>query len=77
MSLLCNAMLSAYYLQSVAFAYLLHCIIWFLAHICSYALDYMWQNHLRNEGSVVQDADRVILDEARMYANTYTKHSKP
>jgi hypothetical protein len=24
------------------------------------------QNHLRNEGSVFQDSDRVILDKARM-----------
>jgi hypothetical protein len=27
-------------------------------------------------GSVFQDPDRVILDEARMHANTHTKHSK-
>jgi hypothetical protein len=26
----------------------------------------LWQNHLRNEGSVFQDPDRVILDKARM-----------
>jgi hypothetical protein len=31
---------------------------------------------LRNEGSVFQDPDRVILDEARMHANTHRKHSK-
>jgi hypothetical protein len=33
-------------------------------------------NPLRNEGSVFQDSDRVILDEARMHVNTYTKHLK-
>jgi hypothetical protein len=38
---------------------------------------FMWQNHLRNEGSVFQDPDRVILDEARMHVNTHTKHLKP
>jgi hypothetical protein len=32
---------------------------------------------LRNEGSVFQDPDRVILDEARMHVNTHTKHLKP
>jgi hypothetical protein len=37
----------------------------------------VWQNHLRNEGSVFQDPDRVILDEARMHVNTHTKHLKP
>jgi hypothetical protein len=26
----------------------------------------LWQNDLRNEGSVFQDLDQVILDEARM-----------
>jgi hypothetical protein len=26
----------------------------------------LWQNHLKNEGSVLQDLDRVIFDEARM-----------
>jgi hypothetical protein len=36
----------------------------------------MWQNHLRNEESIFQDPDRVILDEARMHANTHTNHSK-
>jgi hypothetical protein len=36
----------------------------------------VWQNHLRNEGFVFQDPDQVILDEARMHASTYTKHSK-
>jgi hypothetical protein len=32
------------------------------------------QNPLRNEGSVFQDPDRVILDEAKMHVNTHTKH---
>jgi hypothetical protein len=36
-----------------------------------------WQNPLRNEGSVFQDPDRVILNEARMHINTHTKHLKP
>jgi hypothetical protein len=26
----------------------------------------LWQNHLRNEGSILQDPDRVILNKARM-----------
>jgi hypothetical protein len=26
----------------------------------------MWQNHIRNEGSIFQDPDRMILDEARI-----------
>jgi hypothetical protein len=29
-------------------------------------LDSLSQNHLRNEGFIFQDPDRVILDEARM-----------
>jgi hypothetical protein len=37
----------------------------------------VWQNHLRNEGSVFQDPDQVILNEARMHVNTHTKHLKP
>jgi hypothetical protein len=37
----------------------------------------LWQNHLRNEGSVFQDPDRLILDEARMHVNTHMKHLKP
>jgi hypothetical protein len=45
------------------------------AHTCSRL--HMWQNHLRNEGSVFQDPDRVILDEARMHVNTHMKHLKP
>jgi hypothetical protein len=36
----------------------------------------MWQNHLRNEGSVFQDPNWVILDEAKMHVNTHTKHLK-
>jgi hypothetical protein len=31
----------------------------------------LWQNHLRNEKSVFQNLDQVILDEAKMHANTY------
>jgi hypothetical protein len=31
----------------------------------------MWQNHLKNEGSVFQDRDQRILDEARMHKHTY------
>jgi hypothetical protein len=34
----------------------------------------MWQNHLRNEGSIFQDSDRGILDEARMHKHTYEAH---
>jgi hypothetical protein len=30
-----------------------------------------------NEEYVFQDLDWVILDEARIHANTHTKHSKP
>jgi hypothetical protein len=41
------------------------------AQISSFALP-MWQNHLRNEGSVFQDPDQMILDEARMHVNTHT-----
>jgi hypothetical protein len=26
----------------------------------------LWQNHLKNEGSIFQDSDRVILNKARM-----------
>jgi hypothetical protein len=26
----------------------------------------VWQNHIRNEGSIFQDPARVILNEARM-----------
>jgi hypothetical protein len=26
----------------------------------------MWHNHLRNEGSILENLDRVIVDEARM-----------
>jgi hypothetical protein len=29
------------------------------------------QNHLRNEGSIFQDLDQGILDEARMHKHTY------
>jgi hypothetical protein len=30
----------------------------------------------RNKGSIFQDPDRVILDEARIHVNTHTKHLK-
>jgi hypothetical protein len=36
----------------------------------------LWQNPLKNKGSVFQDPDWVILDEARMHVNTHTKHLK-
>jgi hypothetical protein len=36
----------------------------------------LWQKHLRNEESIFQDPNRVIFDEARIHANTHTKHSK-
>jgi hypothetical protein len=34
----------------------------------------LWQNHLKNEGSIVQDWDRGILDEAKMCKHTYETH---
>jgi hypothetical protein len=41
MSLLYNNMLSAYCFHHVALAYLSHCIIWLLTHVCSYELDHV------------------------------------
>jgi hypothetical protein len=52
-------------------------VVWWTEGGATEGCDSLWQNHLRNEGSVFQDLDRVILDEARMHVNTHTKHSKP
>jgi hypothetical protein len=35
------------------------------------AVETLWQNHLRNEGSVFQNLDRGILDEARIRKHTF------
>jgi hypothetical protein len=35
------------------------------------AVGTLWQNHLRNEGSVFQNLDQGILDEARIRKHTF------
>jgi hypothetical protein len=59
MSLLFNNILSAYCLHGVAFAYLSHCIIWLLAHVCQYKLDHA---ELKVQAEQVQVEDLTNLD---------------
>jgi hypothetical protein len=66
MSLLYSNMLSAYHFHHVALAYLSHCIIWLLAHVCSYALDPMVPEFEEpTEQAQVEEFTKLDLDQGK------------
>jgi hypothetical protein len=66
MSLLYNNMLSAYCFLHVALAYLSHCIIWLLTHVCSYVLDHVMPKFEESmEQAQVEEFTNLELDQGK------------
>jgi hypothetical protein len=66
MSLLYSNMLSAYCFHHIGLAYLSHCIIWLLTHVCSYVLDHVVSKFEEPTEQVqVEDLTNLALDQGK------------
>jgi hypothetical protein len=53
-------------LHCVTLAYLLHCIIWLLAHVCSYVLDHAVPKFEEPmEQAQVEEFTNLVLDQGK------------